>query len=193
VLQANLRYIDAACELLVAKVADDFVYRICRKRLLDSVAGLSSALTRMLDEPPSKQRAVEDIHLFIVQNYLIVAHVAALRLLLRRHAVNLPKTAVDALLLQTCSRVGKALGQVGETLTTLLPELAAFAEARQPAAPASLTAENSGGDQREDDYRGASDWSGWALLQRRLALLQADADKIAVRGILIGRALARPG
>jgi uncharacterized membrane protein YccC len=73
VLNVNLSYMQASFELLQGKCFDDFAYRIERKRLMDSLAALSSALVRMLDEPASKQRAVEDINLFIVQNYLLVA------------------------------------------------------------------------------------------------------------------------
>jgi uncharacterized membrane protein YccC len=183
VLQANLRYIDAASDLLATAASDDFIYRICRKRLLDSVAGLSSALTRMLDEPASKHRAVEDINLFIIQNYLIVAHVAALRLLMRRHAANLPQSAVAAMLRQTCTEVWNTLLEVGQGLgklqaakagdkpeETLRPEL--------PAPDAQQIGE-------------AASWSGWLLLQRRLALLRSDANRIAVRGMVIGRVLTR--
>ncbi|MFD2272532.1 hypothetical protein ACFS07_18915 [Undibacterium arcticum] len=52
---------------------------------------------RMLDEPANKQYAVEELNLFIVENYLVVSHVAAIRLLLRRHAEGLPKESVDAI------------------------------------------------------------------------------------------------
>eukprot|EP01133_Synstelium_polycarpum_P015545 gene15545-18468_t len=98
VLNVNLSYMQASFELLQGKYFDDFAYRIERKRLMDSLAALSSALVRMLDEPASKQRAVEDINLFIVQNYLLVAHVAALRSILGRHASQLPVAPVNALL-----------------------------------------------------------------------------------------------
>jgi uncharacterized membrane protein YccC len=185
VLDANKRYIDAGCDLLTDKVTDDFVYRICRKRFLDNLAGLSAALVRMLDEPASKQRAVEDIHLFMVQNYLLVAHVAALRLLLRRHASDLPKAVVNARLQQTCTQVWNTLSDVERSLKILMPLLAASngkqPETPRPSAPVPVPA-----------APGAGAWSGWSLLQRRLSLLQTDADQIATRGVLIGRALSNP-
>src|SRR5471030_2001673 len=113
VLDVNLSYMEAAFELLQCRRNDDFAYRIERKRLMDSLAALSSALVRMLDEPSSKQRAVEDINLFIVQNYLLVAHVAALRSILRRHAHELPADAVNAMLArshaQVCATLSRAL------------------------------------------------------------------------------------
>jgi uncharacterized membrane protein YccC len=182
--QANQRYIDAGCDLLIGKLTDDFVYRICRKRFLDDVAGLSSALGRMLDEPASKHRAVEDIHLFIVQNYLIVAHIAALRLLLRRHASGLPHTTVNAMLQHACTQVWNTLAEVQRSLNVLIPQL-------------SGSGDKQAGINRQSEAvfiapeTGA--WSGWVLLHRRLSLLQADADKIAARGALIGRALSHIG
>ncbi|KAB8065416.1 FUSC family protein [Janthinobacterium violaceinigrum] len=166
VLNVNLSYMQASFELLQGKCFDDFAYRIERKRLMDSLAALSSALVRMLDEPASKQRAVEDINLFIVQNYLLVAHVAALRSILGRHASQLPVAPVNALLshshTQVCLTLSRALEQLDNKAAISAP-LAA------PAAPP------------------ASDvaWSGWPLVQRRIRLLQADADKIVIHSAAI--------
>jgi uncharacterized membrane protein YccC len=109
VLDVNLRYMQASFDLLQGKGKDDFAYRIERKRLMDSLAALSSALVRMLDEPASKQRAVEDINLFIVQNYLLVAHVAALRAILRRHVKELPAGPVNAMLAESHEQVVQIL------------------------------------------------------------------------------------
>ncbi|PIG28446.1 putative membrane protein YccC [Janthinobacterium sp. 35] len=166
VLNVNLGYMQASFALLQGKCFDDFAYRIERKRLMDSLATLSSALVRMLDEPASKQRAVEDINLFIVQNYLLVAHVAALRSILGRHASQLPVAPVNALLghshTQVCLTLSRALEQLDDKAAISAP-LAA------PAAPP------------------VSDvaWSGWPLVKRRIRLLQADADKIVVHSAAI--------
>ena len=166
VLNVNLSYMQASFALLQGKCFDDFAYRIERKRLMDSLAALSSALVRMLDEPASKQRAVEDINLFIVQNYLLVAHVAALRSILGRHASQLPVAPVNALLghshTQVCLTLSRALEQLDDKAAISAP-LAA------PAAPP------------------VSDvaWSGWPLVKRRIRLLQADADKIVVHSAAI--------
>ena len=166
VLNVNLSYMQASFELLQGKCFDDFAYRIERKRLMDSLAALSSALVRMLDEPASKQRAVEDINLFIVQNYLLVAHVAALRSILGRHASELPVAPVNALLThshaQVCLTLSRALDQLDNKAAISAP-LAA------PAAPPVSEV----------------DWSGWPLVKRRIRLLQADADKIVVHSAAI--------
>ena len=166
VLNVNLSYMQASFALLQGKCFDDFAYRIERKRLMDSLAALSSALVRMLDEPASKQRAVEDINLFIVQNYLLVAHVAALRSILGRHASQLPVAPVNALLshshTQVCLTLSRALDQLDNKASISAP-LAA------PAAPPVSEV----------------DWSGWPLVKRRIRLLQADADKIVVHSAAI--------
>ena len=166
VLNVNLSYMQASFALLQGKCFDDFAYRIERKRLMDSLAALSSALVRMLDEPASKQRAVEDINLFIVQNYLLVAHVAALRSILGRHASQLPVMPVNALLghshTQVCLTLSRALEQLDNKATISAPL------ATPPAPPVSDVA-----------------WSGWPLVQRRIRLLQADADKIVIHSAAI--------
>ena len=166
VLNVNLSYMQASFALLQGKCFDDFAYRIERKRLMDSLAALSSALVRMLDEPASKQRAVEDINLFIVQNYLLVAHVAALRSILGRHASQLPVAPVNALLshshTQVCLTLSRALEQ--------LDDKAAISAPQTPAAAPPLS-----------DVA----WSGWPLVKRRIRLLQADADKIVIHSAAI--------
>ncbi|HAT31218.1 MAG TPA: hypothetical protein DCW29_10315 [Janthinobacterium sp.] len=165
VLDANLLYMQASFALLQGRCRDDFAYRIERKHLMDSLAALSAALMRMLDEPASKRRAVEDINLFIVQNYLLVAHVAALRAILLRHAKDLPAAEVNQMLaashLRICATLAQAIrGQGGA------PELPA---------PMPVQAH-------------AADWSGWPLVRRRVRLLQADADKIIVHSAAIAQA-----
>jgi uncharacterized membrane protein YccC len=167
VLEVNRRYMQASFDLLQGKGKDDFAYRIERKRLMDSLAALSSALVRMLDEPSSKQRAVEDINLFIVQNYLLVAHVAALRAILRRHAKELPAAQVNAMLAESHD-------QVVDVLEHALAE-------RNPTVGAA--ASQSGDDEQVP-------WSGWPLVQRRIRLLQQDAVKIIVHREAILRDLA---
>jgi uncharacterized membrane protein YccC len=168
VLSVNLRYMQASFDLLQGKGKDDFAYRIERKRLMDSLAMLSSALVRMLDEPSSKQRAVEDINLFIVQNYLLVAHVAALRAILRRHTKELPAAAVNTMLADSHD-------QVVETLTRALDPH----KADQEPLMTPMAADTS-----------SVPWSGWPLVQRRIRLLQADAVKIIVHREAILRDIA---
>jgi uncharacterized membrane protein YccC len=184
VLEANLRYMEASFDLLQGKGRNDMAYRAERKYLMDSLGALSAALMRMLDEPARVQRAVEDINLFIVQNYLLVAHVAALRLILRRHARELPKEAVNAMLVQS-----------HEQVCAVLDAALAKQRAAGAASSAGADARASGGPSASDGaYDGpgvgaAADtsWSGWPLVQRRIRLLQADASKIIVHSEAIVR------
>ena len=173
VLEVNLRYMQASFDLLQGKGKDDFAYRIERKRLMDSLASLSSALVRMLDEPSRKQRAVEDINLFIVQNYLLVAHVAALRAILRRHAKELPVGPVNAML-------GESHNHVVGVLTQALALQAAQVRQSSASTPAAAATDQGAG----------VPWSGWPLVQRRIRLLQADAVKIIVHSEAIVRDVA---
>ena len=167
VLSVNLSYMEASFELLQGKYRNDFIYRIQRKRLMETLAALSAALVRMLDEPESKQRAAEDINLFIVQNYLLVAHVAALRAILRRHVRDIPSDAVNAMLDTSQASVCRTLSVALSRHTGSTP----------PAAPL----------RREPVTEPEVAWSGWPLVQRRIRLLQADADKIIVHSEAIVR------
>ena len=163
VLDANRKYIDAAADLLLKRTGDDVHYRISRKRFMDSLATLSAALGRMLDEPADKQRAPGELNRFTVQNYLLVAHMAALRLLLQRYAENLPSREVEAALERMFAEVRASLGA---------PLLAG---------PAST----------DGRISWMAQWPGWAPLQRRLRLLQQDAAQVAQSRAAIGNVLGR--
>jgi hypothetical protein len=130
----------------------------------------------MLDEPSSKQRAVEDINLFIVQNYLLVAHVAALRSILRRHVSELPKEPVNAMLDESHAEVVGILSQALHRHERRTPAPLPALAATPPAGTATGTA--------------TVPWSGWPLVQRRIRLLQADAAKIIVHSEAIVRNVA---
>jgi uncharacterized membrane protein YccC len=161
VRDANRKYVDAAAALLLGRSGDDFHYRISRKQFMDSLATLSAALGRMLDEPADKQRAIAELNRFTVQNYLLVAHMAALRLLLQRYADKLPRAEVDAALEGGFAGVRTSLGTA--------PPVAGV--------PVDRTRNRN------------ADWPGWAPLQRRLRLLQQDAAQVALSSDAIGVAL----
>ncbi len=182
VLRANQSYIAASRDLLQGKTKGDYVYRLARKRFMESLAGLSSGLVRMLDEPQSKQRAVEEINEFVVQNYLVVAHVAAIRLLMRHHMDNVPEEAVNRILQRTTDAVDARLAQAqtafGGTPGTQPASALAPTDETDPTAPVAATVKSS-----------HVDWSGWSRLVRRTGLLEADVGKIAARSEAIVRAL----
>jgi uncharacterized membrane protein YccC len=163
VLAANRKYIDAAADLLLKRTGDDVHYRISRKQFMDSLANLSAALGRMLDEPADKRRAPDELNRFTVQNYLLVAHMAALRLLLQRYAENLPAREVEAALESMFDEVRRSLG--------------ADTEAKPAPAAGQST--------------WIAEWPGWAPLQRRLRLLQRDAAQVAHSKVAIEEALGR--
>jgi uncharacterized membrane protein YccC len=163
VADANRKYIAAAADLLLGRAVDDFHYRVHRKGLLDSLANLSALLGRMLDEPTAQQRAPAELNRFTVQNYLLMAHVAALRLLLQRYADDMPRAEVDTALENAFAKVKSTLGA---------------------APPADEPASNG-----RTVWIAA--WPGWAPLQRRLRLLQQDAAQVALSGAAIDDVLGR--
>ncbi|MGZ5201424.1 MAG: FUSC family membrane protein [Telluria sp.] len=160
---ANRKYVDAAADLLLGRAADDFHYRISRKRFMDSLATLSAALGRMLDEPAGKRRAPAELNRFTVQNYLLMAHMAALRLLLQRYADGMPRAQVEAALENMFAEVRTSLGGA--------PQAAA--------------------GPRDEPTSRIAEWPGWVPLQRRLRLLQQDAALVALGSTAIGEALGR--
>jgi uncharacterized membrane protein YccC len=163
VLKAGIGYVGASRELLQGRAEDDFVYRLRRKQFTDSLSALSSALLRMRDEPASKQRAVDEIMQFILQNYLVAAQMAAIRLLLRNHEEKLPREAVNDWLQRACDATAGLLDAALNARDATAPPA--------PEAPAAAEA--------------ATAWTGWKPLQRRTRLLLADARAVAQQAALI--------
>lgn len=182
VLQSSQKYILASRDMLEGKVNDDFYYRVGRKTFMDSLSLLVSALMRMMDEPLSKQHAVREINRFVVQNYLVAAHVAAMRVLLRRHAGGLPRPQVNDVVEHACADALQALDKAQRIITPAVPARGAMANAMNDgnAAPKTsaeklreLPALNPPGPE-------ITGWTGWYPLQRRAALLDNDAREIVL-------------
>ena len=184
VLQASHRYIEASRDMLEGKVGDDFFYRVCRKGFMDSLAALVAAQVRMMDEPISKQRAVLEINRFVVQNYLIAAHIAALRILLRRHAEGLPRAPVNQLIEQIYTNASAQLLQAQQLLMPIV------ADGSDTQAPSHMPAQSepSGPATAAPDGSG---WSGWHTFQRRAMLLNKDLHEIVAHTGAIDTILRR--
>ncbi len=116
VLQANRRYIAATRDLLLRKARDDFAYRVQRKQFMDNLSALISSFQRMLDEPRSRHRAVDNLSRFIVQNYLVAAHVAAARIQVRQHYGELDIPAAEAAIEQATNAAMRSLALASERL-----------------------------------------------------------------------------
>jgi uncharacterized membrane protein YccC len=177
VLTASQKYILASRDLLEGKVNDDFYYRVGRKGFMDSLSLLVSALVRMMDEPLSKQHAVREINRFVVQNYLVAAHVAALRVLLRRHTVGLPRAQVNDVVEHACVDAIATLTRAQRIISPAVPG--------RKAPAGTVEAENAGEKIREMPALNppgpeVTEWSGWYTLQRRAALLDNDAREIVI-------------
>ncbi|WP_020201977.1 FUSC family protein [Cupriavidus sp. WS] len=116
VLQANRRYIAATRDLLLRVAKDDFAYRVQRKQFMDSLSALIGSFQRMLDEPKSRHRAVDNLSRFIVQNYLVAAHVAAARIQVREHYGELDVPAAEAAIRQAIDAATNSLALASERL-----------------------------------------------------------------------------
>ena len=169
VLQASSAYLAASRSLLQEHAENDFVYRLRRKQFMDSLAALSAALLRMQDEPASKRRAVEEIHQFVLKNYLVASQIAAIRLLLRNHAEALPRDAVSRWLQQACDQACRRLAQARQAL-----DAGPLPDVTEPPVT---------------DAEASDAWPGWQPLQRRTRLLDADVRQIALQAGMIAQAL----
>lgn len=190
ILHASHRYIKAGCDMMTGKTGDDFFYRVCRKGFMDNLATLVAAQIRMMDEPVSKQRAVPEINRFVVQNYLVAAHIAALRILLRRHAEGLPREPVNRLIAQTCRSAAAYLQQAAESWSPPGDVSAAGPDEEGiPPAPQTETATADGTVSTMTPEVTA--WPGWETLQHRLTLLNDELQEIVAQSSAIADILRR--
>ena len=177
VLKSNRAYIEAWRSLLQGRGEDDFRYRVARKRFMDSIANFAGAIVRMQDEPLAKRYEPRKINRFAVQNYLLVAHCAAIRLLLQRYRKGLPGEAVNLL-------IDRAWRTVDARLVSAQEAFSGPGEAPSAGMPKrgeSLAALPPG-----------QAWPGWVPLQRRVELMCADASEMAESARAIGKDLGVP-
>lgn len=93
--------LDAALKFAVATLsmpAQDLEYRLTRKRFNDTTGLLSSAFGRMLQEPESRHFIKSELNAFITENYLLAAHLTAVKVLLQRRANHIDVTHVSAMM-----------------------------------------------------------------------------------------------
>jgi len=193
VLRASQRYLTASRDMLEGRVKDDFFYRICRKGFMDSLSALVAALVRMMDEPVTKQRAVLELNRFIVQNYLIAAHIAALRMILRRHQDNFPQGPVHGLIESTYLEASQHLAEAQRLLAPNKKRPGAVKVSPEAPEDKALSdkIELVGPITPEPAPPEASAWSGWLTLQRRTNLLNQDLREIVAQTTAIDKELRR--
>ncbi len=77
VLKANVNYLQKLAYILHGKKNSSLEYKLVRKELFVSTANLAAALTRMLNEPKSKQYHAKDIYEFVVLNHVLSSNIAS--------------------------------------------------------------------------------------------------------------------
>ncbi len=190
VLRTNRRFIEAARDLLLGTLKDDFAYRVQRKQYMEALTGLISAFARMLDEPKSRHRAVDNLNRFIVQNYLVAAHVAAVRILVRQRAQELDEADTRALVEQTVESALESLTRAKERFDQAVHEGGWGVRPRDTQElGAADFADQAARSRMVDAATEADSLSAMHLLERRLQALRADTAKIALRCGALGRAL----
>ncbi|MES2775267.1 MAG: FUSC family membrane protein [Bacteroidota bacterium] len=78
VLKDGLEYYNQTAAVFTGSPIDKATTRVARKNNLVSLANLSDAFNRMLNEPKSKQKNMEQVHQFVVSNHMLVSHIATL-------------------------------------------------------------------------------------------------------------------
>jgi len=77
-LQDNIEYYRQVATVFTGTPADQQEIRVARKNSWVSLANLSDAFTRMLSEPKSKQKNIQQLHQFVVSNHMLTSHIATL-------------------------------------------------------------------------------------------------------------------
>jgi uncharacterized membrane protein YccC len=113
-LEAALKFASATLTL----PPQDMEYRLMRKRFNDSIGILSTTFGRMLEEPASHRFIKSELNSLITQNYLLAAHLTAVKVLLQRrvNSIDPERTMrlIDAARGDVASELGAAIRRLCE-------------------------------------------------------------------------------
>lgn len=114
-IKAHFNYLLMAGQKLAGKQLDVNSYKLTRKEVYVRSSNLSSAFQRMLSEPKSKQKNVEEIHRFVVLNHNLSSYIATL-------IASLPSNVSQIVNNQHIRLIKKSLYQLQEAEKKLEPE-----------------------------------------------------------------------
>ena len=154
-IEAAKQYADAALTF----PAPDLDYRLARKRFTDAIGLLSIAFGRMLEEPKRRHIVKAEFSAFITANYLLAAHVAAIKVMLQRRMKE-----IDA------ARAARVMHETRETVQTALSQ--AVTILNKQASRASVVVAPAAGVRRSDSDADAA-------LDHRLRSIVANAHRIS--------------
>lgn len=117
ILKAHYNYLLIAAEKLSGKRLDITDYKLKRKEVYVKTANLASAFQRMLSEPKSKQKNVEEVHRFVVLNHILSSYIATFIASLQQKDNQLANS-------QQIRLIKKALYQLNEAERRLEPDAA---------------------------------------------------------------------
>ncbi len=161
---------DYARAVLATELQDEGAFRLARKRQFDALAAITGVYSRMLEEPPSRRRALNELAQLITHSYLLAAHLASMRVQRALRAKRLSPQSIEAMIAPTRDWVLRRLGRQP-------PTARGSALAVDPAPPPA-----------EPDTAGSPP----DPLLRRLALLRHEAAQIAAIGPRVERELHTP-
>ncbi|SBP88704.1 FUSC family membrane protein [Thiomonas delicata] len=161
---------DYARAVLATELQDEGAFRLARKRQFDALAAITGVYSRMLEEPPSRRRALNELAQLITHSYLLAAHLASMRVQRALRAKRLSPQSIEAMIAPTRDWVLRRLGRQS-------PTTRGSALAVDPAPPPA-----------ESDTAGSPP----DPLLRRLALLRHEAAQIAAIGPRVERELHTP-
>ncbi len=158
-LEAAARYASAALDV----PAQDMEYRLARKRFTDAIGLLSMAFGRMLQEPKRRHFIKAELSAFITANYLLAAHLAAVKVLWQRRAKDIDAAHASRLMHETRETVNADFAQAIDVLTKQATTAKAGTWIQShPESPRVLT----------------TGWNAVASLDHRLRSIAADAHRI---------------
>lgn len=168
VLQSNQQYLDASRQLLESQTADDFFYRVCRKDFMNHLSALIDMIIRMSNEPKDKQHVLKELNQFVIHNYLIASHIAAIRILLQRYQRNMPRLDLIDLIDKTLIEAHYKVEDIQTILGTCISTAKEKREATKEPPEFVLESETP-----EVTY-----WSSWNSLRKRTESLLINLNEI---------------
>ena len=87
-LKANRKYFMEVTRAYLGEPADITSFKISRKEAFVALANLSDNFQKMLSEPKSQQRSMEDYHQFVAASHMLTSYIASLSYYVQRNTLN---------------------------------------------------------------------------------------------------------
>ena len=118
-INSNKIYFKDVAGAFTGNPVTNLIYKISRKNAFVELANLSDAYNRMLAEPKSKQKNMQQLYQFVVLNHMLTAHIATLASYVMLLSAKLASPDFAPLINNTVNKLDNAANTIAEMPTEI--------------------------------------------------------------------------